>query len=299
MRRQTELTYRDRINRVIVYIETHLAESIDGEQLAEVALMSRYHFQRMFVAMQGESPVEYLQRRRLHTAVDKLLATDASVTAIAVDCGFESVHTLGKALRRSTGLSATALRRAMARGLPHPFRTFPPVHSDKGKTMLQPEFRDFPNRPLLIATEYGMINNNAGIAARKAFGRLEAAVAANAQWRALVCGSLDFCGRAPIGPNDPELPFHAALVLREPIVLPPDCDLDFHLFEGGPAAVFLHRGPYDTLWQTWQAIYRDWVPSCGLQLRHTADWEEYLNMPGEVAPEDLLTEICIPLMKSA
>ncbi|HEY9103104.1 AraC family transcriptional regulator [Chitinimonas sp.] len=297
MRRQTELTYRDRINRVIVHIESHLAEPIDSEQLAEVALMSRYHFQRMFVAMQGESPLEYLQRRRLHTAVDKLLASEASVTAIALDCGFESVHALGKALRRSTGLSATALRRAMAQGRPHPFRTFPPIHSSKGKTMLQPEFREFPTRPLLIATEYGMINNNAGVAARKAFARLEDAVAANEHWRPLVCGCLDFCGRAPIGPNDPDLPFHAALVLREAITLPEGSDLGFHYFEGGPAAVFLHRGPYDTLWQTWQAIYRDWVPNCGLELRHTADWEEYLNSPHEVAPEALLTEICVPLKK--
>ena len=64
---------------------------------------------------------------------------------------------------------------------------------------------------------------------------------------------------------------------------------------GGKAAVFTHKGPYETLWQTWNKVYRDWLPASGEKLRDAYPYEVYLNEKGKVAPEDLLTEIYIPI----
>lgn len=65
--------------------------------------------------------------------------------------------------------------------------------------------------------------------------------------------------------------------------------------EAGRAAVFLHRGPYDTLHATWRAIYRDWEPASGEALRDAPPFEVMLNSPDDTPPADLLTEIWIPL----
>jgi len=63
----------------------------------------------------------------------------------------------------------------------------------------------------------------------------------------------------------------------------------------GKWAVFRHAGPYDNLWQTWQGIYRDWLPTSGEEPRHALCFEDYINSPDEVAPEELLTDIYVPL----
>ena len=64
----------------------------------------------------------------------------------------------------------------------------------------------------------------------------------------------------------------------------------------GRCAVFLHKGPYQKLAETWRAAYRDWLPSSGQQLRDAPPYEVYLNDPRKTKPEDLLTEIHIPIV---
>jgi len=63
----------------------------------------------------------------------------------------------------------------------------------------------------------------------------------------------------------------------------------------GRHAVFTHIGPYTTLHRSWDAIYRDWLPGSGGQLRDVPPMELMLNSPSNTAPEALRTEIWIPL----
>jgi AraC family transcriptional regulator len=71
--------------------------------------------------------------------------------------------------------------------------------------------------------------------------------------------------------------------------------LAYQTLLGGRWAVFQHVGPYDTLWQTWQAAYRDWLPTAGYELRDAVPFEDYIDDPSQVASEKLRTEICIPI----
>jgi AraC family transcriptional regulator len=49
------------------------------------------------------------------------------------------------------------------------------------------------------------------------------------------------------------------------------------------------------LWQSWNAIYRDWLPGSGETLRDAPPYDAYLNDPSRVQPSELLTEIHIPV----
>jgi AraC family transcriptional regulator len=64
---------------------------------------------------------------------------------------------------------------------------------------------------------------------------------------------------------------------------------------GGRWAVSMHQGSYETLWQSWNRLYRDWLPASGYAPRDAAPFEIYLNNQKQVPPEELRTEIRIPI----
>jgi effector-binding domain-containing protein len=63
---------------------------------------------------------------------------------------------------------------------------------------------------------------------------------------------------------------------------------------GGEVAVFLHKGGYDSLGQTWGQAFA-WAKAQGRELSD-APWESYLTDPSQVPdPADWRTEIYLPL----
>ena len=58
------------------HADRHFTEPLDLEQLAAVARLSKFHFQRLFSATYGLSPAAYLSRRRIERAQDLLRATN-------------------------------------------------------------------------------------------------------------------------------------------------------------------------------------------------------------------------------
>ena len=58
----------ERLNDAISYIEEHLTDDMDYEQLGQIACCSSYHFQRMFTYMAGISLSEYIRRRKMSLA---------------------------------------------------------------------------------------------------------------------------------------------------------------------------------------------------------------------------------------
>jgi AraC family transcriptional regulator len=65
---------------------------------------------------------------------------------------------------------------------------------------------------------------------------------------------------------------------------------------GGDHAMLLHKGPYQDLGTSWMWFYNVWLAKSGREADSSApSFEVYLNTPEEVAPEDLRTELYIPL----
>ena len=58
----------ERLNTTIEYIENHLTEKIDYEQLAKIAGCPSYHFQKTFLYMTNISLSEYIRKRRISLA---------------------------------------------------------------------------------------------------------------------------------------------------------------------------------------------------------------------------------------
>jgi len=64
---------------------------------------------------------------------------------------------------------------------------------------------------------------------------------------------------------------------------------------GGKYAVFRYQGPYENLRAVYDTIYAKWIPEKGYKLGDTPGFEKYLNHPDHTEPENLITEIYIPV----
>ena len=64
---------------------------------------------------------------------------------------------------------------------------------------------------------------------------------------------------------------------------------------GGKTAVLTYKGPYSGLEAAYRSLFGNWLPESGEEPADQPCYEIYLNDPRETAPEELLTEICLPL----
>lgn len=63
----------------------------------------------------------------------------------------------------------------------------------------------------------------------------------------------------------------------------------------GRFAVLRFRGPYSGLPAAYDHLYGDWLARAQCEPRDSPAAEIYLNSPMDTAPDDLLTEICMPI----
>jgi AraC family transcriptional regulator len=90
-RSTTTAAYLERINRAIDHIVTHLGEPLRLQELARVALLSPFHFHRVFQAFVGSTPADFVKRIRLEKALGLMSRRPPpSFTEIALQCGFAS-----------------------------------------------------------------------------------------------------------------------------------------------------------------------------------------------------------------
>ena len=75
----------ERLNTTIEYIENHLTEKIDYEQLAKIAGCPSYHFQKTFLYMTNISLSEYIRKRRISLAAVDLQTGEDKIRIF--DCG--------------------------------------------------------------------------------------------------------------------------------------------------------------------------------------------------------------------
>lgn len=91
LRKQTNQEHQERINQVLHAIHANLSGDLGVNRLARVACYSPFHFQRIFRQLTGESVHDYIRRSRLEWAANLLIFNpDASVMAVATECGFHS-----------------------------------------------------------------------------------------------------------------------------------------------------------------------------------------------------------------
>jgi len=109
-----EELYR-RVYRARDYAEALFAEPVSLAELARAACLSPNHLLRSFRQLFGETPHQFLTRRRLEEAKRMLVQEEASVTDICFAVGFESHGSFSSLFRRRFGLSPSEYRGRLAK----------------------------------------------------------------------------------------------------------------------------------------------------------------------------------------
>ena len=72
-------------------------------------------------------------------------------------------------------------------------------------------------------------------------------------------------------------------------------DIGIQIIGGGEYAVTTHFGPYNKLGLTYNKLFGQWLLQSDRRLRSEPCLEFYLNDPDGTEPQDLLTDVCLPL----
>src|SRR5258707_14891588 len=97
----TELNHHRAVERVISAMHQRLDEDFSLEEMANLAYMSPFHFNRIFRQLTGVPPCQFMSALRLESARRLLLTTQLSVTDVCFEVGYSS---LGTFIRRFTDL---------------------------------------------------------------------------------------------------------------------------------------------------------------------------------------------------
>lgn len=98
------------IQNAINYIEDHLSEELDYEQIAKESFSSSFHFQRVFSILCGYTLGEYIRNRRLTLAGTELVASREKVIDIAYKYGYETPESFSKAFQKFHGVTPSQAR---------------------------------------------------------------------------------------------------------------------------------------------------------------------------------------------
>lgn len=101
----------ENMKNAIDYIEDHLDDEIDYVRVAQIALSSQYHFQRMFAFLTGVPLSEYIRRRRLTLAAFELQNSKEKIIDIALKYGYNSPDSFSRAFMAMHGIMPSKARK--------------------------------------------------------------------------------------------------------------------------------------------------------------------------------------------
>jgi len=295
MKESTEKLYIKRIMNVLVYIQKNLDNEMSLEELAKKAHFSQYHFHRIFSGLVGESLQEHIRRLRLERAASSLKYTEKPVTDIAFDAGYQTHEAFSRAFRQAFDSS------------PSEFRSNNTLVTQIGKTSIHYKDNVQENDiTILIGDEKMDVEIKTIDPMRVAFvhhvgpydqvGIAWEKLCMHLGKEGLLGGPCQFIGICYDDPEvtAPEKIRYDACVTVDDNFAGTD-EIAVQTIGGGEYAVTTHIGPYEKLGETYSKLYGQWLVQSDREYRSEPGMEFYLNSPDGTEPEDLVTDICLPL----
>lgn len=274
-------SYEKRLMRVLEYIHANPAGDLSLDALADVAAMSRFHWHRVFQAMTGETCATATRRIRLYRAACWLIETDDPVAKVAKRCGYPNVQSFSRAFQTAFGKPPVQFRN---RG----DLTSPYLQIKKGEYPMFPvDVLNAPSRRIAAKSHLGPYPEIGS-----AFQQLAAVFSARNLW-GQAAGMLAICYDDPDAVAPENLRSHAGVIVNAEFEMPEG--LESVDVPDGKMAVMHYRGPYAGLKAAYDYLYSDWLNGSDEELRDAPSYEVYLNDPMDTKPDDLLTDIYVPL----
>ena len=278
----------DRLNDTINYIEEHLTDEIDYEQLGRIACCSSYHFQRMFAYMAGIPLSEYIRRRRMSLAAVDLQGRDMKILDVAGKYGYSSPTSFNRAFQSVHGVAPSAVKNE---GIS--VKSFPPITfkiTIKGAEEMNyrietkeafrivgvsvPLYKEIEKNFAIIPPKWQEISQN---------GTLQRLI-----------GMMDTPPMGVLGVstcNDTEQwRYYIAVSTSQALG-----DLEEYTVPAATWEIFPGQGTNQSIQELEQRIVTEWLPTSGYEYGNAPDVEVYLNPD----PQNAQYEVWIPVVKKA
>ena len=300
--------YISRINKSLDYIALNLANSMTLEELASVACFSKYHFNRIFHSIVGETPFQFILHCRLEKAASLLLANkNEAISEIGFRCGFTDIAIFSRKFKNYFNISATLYRRQKTQNsnisqwnsnetqteVESSMYFCPSLQTIKWRTSMtlnkSLEVKMLPKTTVAYIRNIGPYNGD-----QKLFGQLRDKLFAWAGARSLF-GSDNF-KFIVLYHDDPRVAISDKLRMSLCITIPPETQVEGEIgkmeIESTIYAVAKFELKGTEFQQAWDWLYGQWLPTSGYQ----ADDKPYFEMYTD-APKDgnYIIDFCIPV----
>lgn len=305
MKESTRHFYQEAIRAAVERVAGNLDQALDLTELSGMANLSPLHFHRIFRGMLGETPLELHRRLRLERAAFQLATSEAAVTMIAFDAGFETHESFTRAFQAAYSLAPTQFRKRMSlhrermdspERLPFELPARDGIHFSQAgiptDIILAPGGRYMDvvveeTRELRVAaiTHLGprkMVG--------EAFGRLVA-----------IAGPAGLLAQPPammiaVFHDDPDTTPAAELRTSAGVIVPEECMIPAELTElripAGKYARATHRGHYAGLSDSWDMLMGQWLPNSGYRVVDRPSYEAY-RVADHSRPDSLETDLYV------
>ncbi len=276
----------ERLNDAISYIEKHLTDEIDYEQLGQIACCSSYHFQRMFTYMAGIPLSEYIRRRKMSLAAVDLQSTDMKIIDAAGKYGYQSPTAFNRAFQSVHGTPPSSVKNE---GIT--VKSFPPITfkiTVKGVEEMNyrietkeafrivgvsvPLHQDIEKNFTVIPPMWEKVSRD---------GTLQRMAAL------MDTPPMGVLGVSSCNETEPWRYYIAVSSSQE------KGDLEEYVVPAATWAIFSGEGTNQSIQELERRIATEWLPTSGYEYGNAPDVEVYLNPD----PENAQYEVWIPVVK--
>ncbi|HCT93579.1 MAG: hypothetical protein A2X19_01835 [Bacteroidetes bacterium GWE2_39_28] len=300
--------YISRINKTFDYIESNLEKPMTLEELARIANFSKFHFNRIFQSIVGETPFQFILRVRLEKAAMLILNNKKeSISEIAFKCGFSDISIFSRNFKHYFQISASKYRIKKSNNSnlsqqdsnwyqreERPTQYFcPELKTIKWRTNMKlnksVEVKELPKMTVAYIRHIGPYKGD-----NKLFERIWNRLFTWAGPRGLI-GGKDFKSLV-IYHDDPNVTIEDKLRMSVCITVPAETKVEGEVgkMEIDAARYVVARfelTPQD-FQEAWGWVYGEWLPSSGYQPDDKPCFEIY---PEEPKDGKFIVDICIPV----
>ena len=289
------------MQQAITYMEEHLLEDVNYEDVAKQVYISNYEFHRAFSFLTGMTANAYIRSRRLSLAAREIVDTDASITEIALKYGYDTPEGFTKAFTRFHGIAPKFARDGAAK-----LKLFNPlvikISVEGGKTMdykiVQTKAQKF--IALVRSFKNEIINDDENHEIPDFWAECNEKQMLGPLYMLRPDGKRDLYGLCtPTCEGSETFEYGIGIIADEDTAQYDEEELKkagFRIWDVKPGTYVVFEcigDDGDCISDTWAKFYKEFLPQMGYEAEEETDYEKYFDQ----GREGLFCELWIPIKK--
>lgn len=289
------------MQQAITYMEEHLLEDVNYEDVAKQVYISNYEFHRAFSFLTGMTANSYIRSRRLSLAAREIVETDASITEIALKYGYDTPEGFTKAFTRFHGIAPKFARDGAAK-----LKLFNPlvikISVEGGKTMdykiVQTKAQKF--IALVRSFKNEIINDDENHEIPDFWAECNEKQMLGPLYMLRPDGKRDLYGLCtPTCEGSETFEYGIGIIADEDTAQYDEEELKkagFRIWDVKPGTYVVFEcigDDGDCISDTWAKFYKEFLPQMGYEAEEETDYEKYFDQ----GREGLFCELWIPIKK--